>query len=53
VNTPVSGLILIEYNETEECDADKDKDYKSDKESENTNKDGRFTKKRKRDIILS
>jgi hypothetical protein len=53
VDTPASGLILIEYDETKECDADKDEGYKSDKESENTDEDGRPTKKRKRDVILS
>jgi hypothetical protein len=53
VDTPASSLILIEYNKIKECDADKDKDYKSDKESKNTDKNGRSIKKRKRDIILS
>jgi hypothetical protein len=53
VDTPVSGLILIKYNETKEYDADKDENYKSDKESKNINKNGLPTKKRKRDIILS
>jgi hypothetical protein len=52
VDTPVSGLISIEYNTTEEYDADKDETYKSDKDAENTNADGRLIKKRKRDIIL-
>jgi hypothetical protein len=52
VNTPVSGLILIKYNTTEEYDADKDKTYKSDKNNKNINENGRPIKKRKRDIIL-
>jgi hypothetical protein len=52
VDTPVSGLILIEYNIIKECDADKDKTYKSDKDNKNINENGRPTKKRKRDIIL-
>jgi hypothetical protein len=53
VNTPASGLILIDYNTTEEYDADKNESYKSVKESKNTNNNGRSIKKRKRDIILS
>jgi hypothetical protein len=52
VNTPVSDLILIECNTIKECDADKNKTYKSDEDSKDINKDGRPTKKRKRDIIL-
>ena len=46
VDTPASGLILIEY------DADRDKTYKSDKDSKDINENGRSTKKRKRDVIL-
>ena len=53
IDTPASSLILIEYNETKECDADKDKNYKNDKKNKNINKNRSPIKKRKRDTILS
>jgi hypothetical protein len=52
IDTPVSGLILIKYNIIKECDADKNKTYKSNKNNKNINENGRSIKKRKRDIIL-
>jgi hypothetical protein len=52
MNTPVSGLILIEYKAAEEYDADKNKTSKSDGDSKDTNEDGRPTKKRKRHAII-
>jgi hypothetical protein len=52
VNTLVSGLILIKYNTIKEYNADKDKTYKSDKDNKDINKNERFIKKRKRNIIL-
>jgi hypothetical protein len=52
MDTPVSGLISIEYEAAEEYDADKDKASESDRDSKDTNEDGRPAKKRKRYTII-